>query len=62
MSAIIKTIGRTHDGGSCARCDRDYRGAPYDRDIRGVRVLSVIEPGVEEPINLCMSCYQEESR
>lgn len=56
---IDRVLGRTREGGSCARCDRDYTGAPYVAD-RGVRVLAEIEPGLVEPVNLCKSCGLDE--
>lgn len=54
---VVETIGKTRDGGSCAECDGDYRGAPYEGG-RGRRVLAVIEPGVVEPVNVCVYCYR----
>jgi hypothetical protein len=58
---IERVFGGTRDGGSCASCDSDYRGAPYTED-RGVRVLAEVEPGVVEPVNLCRSCFEESDR
>ena len=49
---VKRVLGRTRDGGSCAGCDADYRGRPYDD--RGVRVLARHSTrNVTEPVNLC---------
>jgi len=52
---VVETLGRTRDGGSCARCGGDYVGAPLSP--RGYRVLATVEPGVDEPMNICPDCY-----
>ena len=59
---IREVLGRTRDGGSCASCDADYRGLPYVDEGRGYRVVAEIEPGLEEPINLCPDCFEEVDR
>lgn len=56
--SIERTVGETRDGGSCAECGGEYRGAPYD-ESRGVRVLAEVEPGLTEPVNLCSECYRD---
>ena len=55
---IEETIGLMLDGGSCAICGGDYRGAPY-AERRGRRVLAEVEPGLVEPINVCPSCADD---
>lgn len=56
---VERILGLTRDGGSCSRCGSDYRGAPY-RSGRGRRLLAEIEPGLVEPVNLCVDCAPEE--
>ena len=58
---VEQVLRRTRDGGSCAACGSDYRGAPYSEG-RGVRVLGTVEPGVTEPLNLCPDCAPERVR